>query len=51
MTEIHLRPYSRLYPCTSFTPAIFAMAYASFVTSSGPVKRDSSVIGYIALRG
>ena len=51
MTEIHLRPYSRLYPCMSFTPVIFAIAYASFVTSRGPVKSELSEIGCSASLG
>jgi hypothetical protein len=32
-------------------PAIFAIAYHSFVGSSGPVSSWSSVIGWVACRG
>ena len=38
-------PYWARYAAASLRPAIFAIAYASFVVSRGPVSKYSSLIG------
>ena len=45
IAEMKEHPYWRRSACTCRTPAIFAIAYASFVGSNGPVSRDDSRIG------
>ena len=45
MAEIQWRPYCLRADCTCRIPAILAIAYASFVGSSAPVMRYSSLIG------
>ena len=51
MSEITSIPNCRRYIFAISSVAIFAIAYPSFVGSSGPVRSASSGIGWGASRG